>query len=77
MHAQCIMDATAAKTAEQVRKALQRQEQQRLWIARAGEMARGSQGGKMSEDAIPIEHEVPNFQIPSSISEQVHYFHAS
>jgi hypothetical protein len=55
-------------------KMQQHQEQQRLRIARAVEMAQGSQGGRTSVDAIQMEPEMPHSQIPFSIVEHVLQF---
>jgi hypothetical protein len=73
---QRLADAAIAKAAERARKALERQEQQRLWATRAAEMAQGCQGGRSSEDTIAREPEVPRAHISSSIREQFPHFPA-
>ena len=62
---QRITGAATTKAAEWAQKALEQHKQQRLWAAKAAEMARGCQGGRSSEDAIAGELEVHRAHIAS------------
>jgi hypothetical protein len=64
----------AAKAAEKAHKMAERQEQQRLWAARAVEMAQGGQGHSRSVNTTTTDPEVPSPNTSSSIPEHFPHF---